>query len=139
MDDILVDAGLLISAMVRQDQYHSVCSHLLRQIDKPLITTLPALTEALYFCQKHLGWVAQSALLSLVKAGDLELYQIAESDFARVIVLMEKYQDLPMDFADASLVVAAEQLNIRRILTTDRRDFSVYRFGKNQGFEILGP
>jgi uncharacterized protein len=100
---------------------------------------LPALTEALYFCQKHLGWVAQSALLSLVKAGDLELYQIAESDFARVIVLMEKYQDLPMDFADASLVVAAEQLNIRRILTTDRRDFSVYRFGKNQGFEILGP
>lgn len=37
------------------------------------------------------------------------------------------YENLPMDYADASLVVLAEYLSDGRILTTDRRDFSIYR------------
>jgi predicted nucleic acid-binding protein len=32
-----------------------------------------------------------------------------------------------MDVADASVVVAAERLRIRRVLTIDRRDFGAYR------------
>jgi uncharacterized protein len=50
---------------------------------------------------------------------------------------MERYADLPMDLADASLVVLAEDLGHGRIVTVDRRDFSVYRWGKNKFFENL--
>ena len=53
-----------------------------------------------------------------------------------MITLMGKYADLPMDMADASLAVLAEQLNSGRILTVDRRDFSVYRWN-NKPFENL--
>lgn len=49
---------------------------------------------------------------------------------------MEQYRDLPMDLADASLVVAAEMLNQKRIFTLDR-DFQIYRFKGNQSFDVL--
>lgn len=54
-----------------------------------------------------------------------------------MLELMIKYLYLPMDLADASLVVLAETIKENRILTTDRRDFSVYRWLNNQTFDIL--
>ncbi len=54
-----------------------------------------------------------------------------------MIKLMENYANLPMDLADASLVVLAEHLETGRILTVDRRDFNVYRWNKNNLFENL--
>ena len=54
-----------------------------------------------------------------------------------MLELMIKYLNLPMDLADASLVVLAETIQENRILTTDRRDFTVYRWLNNQTFDIL--
>ncbi len=50
---------------------------------------------------------------------------------------MKKYADLPMDLADASLVLLAEHLGHGRILSTDRRDFGTYRFKEHKPFENL--
>ncbi|MCP5110177.1 MAG: DNA-binding protein, partial [bacterium] len=50
--------------------------------------------------------------------------------------LMAEYADLPMDFADATLVVLAEELGTDRVFTTDRRDFSVYRIDGREAFRI---
>jgi hypothetical protein len=49
---------------------------------------------------------------------------------------MLKFQSLPMDYADATLVVLAEDLDTGLILTTNRRDFSVYRRGNRKRFDI---
>lgn len=54
-----------------------------------------------------------------------------------MINLMKKYADLPMDLADASLVVLAEEIKEDRILTTDFRDFNIYRWQDNKKFNIL--
>ena len=48
--------------------------------------------------------------------------------------LMDKYEDLPMDFCDASLMYLATSLKINRIATTDLRDFTVYRLPGNKRF-----
>jgi uncharacterized protein len=50
--------------------------------------------------------------------------------------LMNKYHDLPMDIADASLVVVAQNLGLRKILTLDR-DFFVYRLEDSSAFQNL--
>lgn len=50
--------------------------------------------------------------------------------------LMRKYQDLPMDLADASLVAVAEAENIRTIFTLDK-DFTVYRTRQKNPFKLL--
>ena len=42
-----------------------------------------------------------------------------------------------MDYADASLVVLAEYLNEERIVTTDRKDFAVYRWHRTKTFNNL--
>jgi predicted nucleic acid-binding protein len=49
---------------------------------------------------------------------------------------MEKYEDIPMDFADATLVSLAEEIDLSEILTLDRRGFSTYRMRGKTAFKI---
>ena len=55
----------------------------------------------------------------------------------RVRKLLDKYADLPMDFADATLVALGEALGRTFVFTTDRTDFSVYRLKDRKPFRIL--
>ena len=50
---------------------------------------------------------------------------------------MKQYADLPMDYADATLGVLAEELDTHLVFTTDRRDFAVHRFKGRRRFEVL--
>jgi len=50
---------------------------------------------------------------------------------------MERYRNVPMDFADATLVALAEELETDRIFTLDRRGFSVYRMNQRKPFRII--
>lgn len=50
---------------------------------------------------------------------------------------MLRYAKLPMDLADASLVIAAEQLGAGRILSTDRRNFGAYLWKNRKPFQNL--
>jgi predicted nucleic acid-binding protein len=83
------------------------------------------------------SWRGQKALRSRVETGALTLAPIDEGDAPRMRELMEKYRDLPMDLADASLVRVAEREDLTRIFTLDRRHFSVYRPGRRRRFAIL--
>jgi predicted nucleic acid-binding protein len=59
------------------------------------------------------------------------------TDVPRIRALMRKYQDLPMDVADAALVRVAEREQMHTVLTTDRSDFSVYRLHGTRRFRLL--
>ena len=61
---------------------------------------------------------------------------IISEDLVRIIELTEKYPDLPMDFADASLVVLCERLKIRDVASVDR-DFGIYRTREKKTFRNL--
>lgn len=50
---------------------------------------------------------------------------------------MQQYADLPMDLADASLVLLAKELGEGRIVTTDERDFHAYRWKNAHPFQNL--
>jgi predicted nucleic acid-binding protein len=65
------------------------------------------------------------------------LFDLAPNHLPRILELMEKYRDLPMDLADASLVVCAEAIGDGRILSTDRRDFGAYRWKERKPFKNL--
>lgn len=56
----------------------------------------------------------------------LEIDDTLRRDLPRIAEVMEKYRDLPADFADASLVVLAERTGVTDIATIDK-DFSIYR------------
>lgn len=131
---VLVDAGAMIALLDRSDSHHDSCVAALTEIHAPLLTVWPALTEAMHL----LADVARAprTLLDLVAEGGIELTELDQGDVVRVAELMEKYADLPMDFADAALVRAAERTGASRILTFDRH-FKVYRLPRKQRFTIL--
>lgn len=132
---VLVDAGPLIALLDRSDEAHARCVEALEGIRERLLTVWPVLTEV----SRLLGHArAQQALLEMVEEGELELAALSADDVPRLRELMAKYADLPMDLADAALVLVAEREGIRRVLTTDG-DFQVYRPSNGRAFEILPP
>ncbi len=76
-------------------------------------------------------------LWDFVLSDVVRVEDIARGDLERIQLLMEQYTDLPMDFADASLVVLAERHRIFKVFTTDRRGFSVFRPRNVEAFEIF--
>lgn len=135
---ILTDAGPLVALLNAGDPSHARCVAALRQLSRPMLTTWPAFTEAMYLLGAGAGWKGQEPLWRLWRRGDLELADVS-SVVDRIQSLMEKYRDIPMDLAEASLVALAEARRIRRVFTLDA-DFHVYRLRGNEAFEVLpGP
>ena len=112
------------------------CRATFSTLSLPLITTWPALTEAVYLVYRIGGWSLQLNLWTYIERGLLQLHSPREEVLLRMKQFMEQYRDTPMDFADASLVAAAEALNLTRIFTLDS-DFYVYRINGTTPFEVV--
>lgn len=132
---ILADTGFWLALANRRDKHHAAAVARLSEIDEPLVTTWPVMTETCHLLLRRLGPDSQTTFLASYAAGAFEVFPLEPHHAPRIRDLMESYRDLPMDLADASLVVAAEELGERRILTTDRRDFGAYRWKGREGFE----
>ena len=132
---ILVDAGPLVAAIHRHDRNHERCVEVMRAQPGPAATAWPVVTEALYLLR--FSWEAQDALWDLMARGALRLLPLDLTDVPRLRQLMQKYQDLPMDLADAALVRIAEREGIRRIFTLGRQDLNLYRPTGIGRFEII--
>ncbi|RYF00554.1 MAG: PIN domain-containing protein, partial [Oxalobacteraceae bacterium] len=109
----------------------------LAKLDEQLVSTWPVMTETCHLLASRLG---QTALLKFVDSwakGALQIFPLELRHIARLPELMKKYADLPMDLADASLILLAEHLGHGRILTTDCRDFRAYRWKTRRPFRNL--
>jgi len=129
----VVDAGPLIALFDRDDRHHRQAVEFVRTCRSRLITNLPVLTEATFLlrfsvdAQRDLLWWAQRSL---------EIDQGTAGDLPRIITLLEKYRDLPADFADVSLLALAERLNVSRVASIDS-DFAIYRLSGKRRFENI--
>jgi hypothetical protein len=90
----------------------------------------------MYLALHRGGWAMQKQLGQLLLDQLLVIFEIQEDDYVRLLELMEKYRDRPMDLADATLVLVAEKTGYRQILTLDS-DFLFYRIGDRDTFEII--
>jgi hypothetical protein len=85
----------------------------------------------------HLGAGAGQKLVQTVVKGEMTVEDLTIPDLRRVLELLRRYEDASLGFVDASVVAIAERLKIERILTTDRRDFSLVRPRHCKQFELL--
>jgi len=134
---ILTDTGFFVALGNRNDQFHAQAKQQLVRLKEPLITTDPVIVETAYLLLERCGQQEQFQFLNQLAQGSIEIFQLENHHLKRMLELMMKYANLPMDLADASLVVLAEEMKENRILTTDFRDFSVYRWDNNQAFQVL--
>ena len=116
---ILIDTGPLVAAFDSSDQWHQWCSQVLGRARRTFATTTPVLTEAFHFLRTD-SRVGRN-LIDFVSRGGLLVLSLDYEDLHRALELMVKYQDAPMDFADASLAAIAESHRLRSIFTIDTR------------------
>jgi predicted nucleic acid-binding protein len=119
----VVDAGPLIALFDRDDRYHHRAVDFVRNCRARLITNLAVLTEATFLLRFSVE--AQCDLLRWAYKS-LEIDQGTSADLPRIITLIEKYRDMPADFADVSLVALAERLGVSHVASVDS-DFAIYR------------
>lgn len=134
---IIADSGFWIALVNPDDRFHSLALSTLTKINEPLITTYPAMTEVCHLLLKRRGKASMLAFMESYNQGAFLVFQIEESHKNRLLILMQQYQDLPMDLADASMVLLAEYLGHGRILSTDARDFNTYRWKNTRPFQNL--
>jgi predicted nucleic acid-binding protein len=131
---MLLDTSVFVALLDKSERTHERCVAFFKEFKGKLFTTEPVLTETLYLLGPSIR-SQRSCIDFLLKDGATLIPQSMES-LSRASTLMEKYEDIPMDFADATLVALAEEINVVEILALDRRGFGAYRIRGKTAFKI---
>lgn len=121
----LIDAGPLIALFDKDDSYHTVVkSYLAEHFVGHLYSTWPVITEASHLLKFNIN--VQIDFYKWIDRGAIQIVNIEAENFRRLIDLSEKYRNVPMDLADATLLVLSEVSGIKEIITLDS-DYYIYR------------
>ncbi|MCI0379704.1 MAG: PIN domain-containing protein [Gemmataceae bacterium] len=131
----LLDTGPLVALANPNDHFHDACREQATELDPPLFTTWAVLTEAAWILRKDI--VALNRLFELGQEEFFILPALGESCLSRLRALAQKYRNLGAQLADLTLIYLAETLRTETVFTLDRRDFSIYRWGRNRGFRMI--
>ena len=136
MKNTLVDAGPLIALFDKSDQFHSTALNFLKNFQGRLLTTWPVITETSHMLSFSTS--VQINFLEWIFRGGLQIAELNHSHIKRLIELSSKFDDVPMDLADASLIVASEEYGIDEVASIDS-DFYIYRNIRNQFLTNIFP
>jgi predicted nucleic acid-binding protein len=134
---IIADTGFFVALANSADDDHEIAVDALDGLTEGLITTWPVVTETTHLLATRLGTQSLLSFVAGARAGAFSLFELTVTHWPRLEELMKQYAKLPMDLADASLVILAEERNDGRILSTDRRDFRTYRWKSRKPFQNL--
>ena len=132
--DYLVDAGPIVGLLSETDQWHAWSDSDLTVIDAQLATTETVWGEICHLLRRNR--IALFAAIEALETGRIVLLPVWDRA-ARIRILMEHYPQ--MDAGDASLVVLSERFPKAKIITTDVRDFTVYRRFRNDALPLIHP
>ncbi|MEQ1856870.1 MAG: PIN domain-containing protein [Longimicrobiales bacterium] len=131
-----MDTGPLVAYINLKDPEHARVAEALDAFHGRLLSTAAVITEAMHFLAKIRS--GPDVLADLLSSGGIVVVDVFQpSDLRAAARLMGRYHDTPMDFADATLVVAGEALGVLDILTLDRRGFSTFRTREGKSFRLV--
>jgi uncharacterized protein len=128
MRSTLIDAGPIIALFRKNDHYHHKALTFIKNYQGRLITTWPVITEVMHELFRP---DIQMKFLTWIERGGLEIAITDQHAIPALLKLLNKYADLPMDLADATLMLYAEETGIKDIATIDS-DFNIYRTLKKE-------
>jgi uncharacterized protein len=121
---VAIDSGPLIALFDKDDHFHDRAVGFIRKFKGTFVSNYAVVTEVTHLLDFSIR--AQIDFLQWVRDGGLTIEEITPSDLDYLIRIVEKYADLPVDFADAALVALCERLHIHDVASVDKH-FSVYR------------
>lgn len=132
----IYDTGFLLAVLNIEDELHESCIAAYEKENRAILPEV-VIPELAYMVMRDLGYEPLVKFLLSIVAGDFVLVPTELPDLKRAAEILEKYADSRVDFVDCVIVAIAERLNIKRILTVDRRHFSLFRPRHGDAFEII--
>jgi len=133
---VIADTSALLAAFVPDQRMHEACARAVAST-RPLVLSPLVLAELDYLTARLAGVDAELTLLGELSSGAYELASFGVDDLIRARAVVERYRDLPLGLADASLVVLADRYETDTILTLDERHFRVVRSLSGKPFRLL--
>jgi predicted nucleic acid-binding protein len=124
---ILLDTSAVLAAADRADLNHEAAVAWFRRADEPLLLGALTLGELDVLLQRELGAEASLAVVDAIVEGVIRLVSPSVEDLVRAVDLLREAAEHRPRLADAVLVAMAERLDVRRVVTFDRRPIAVFR------------
>ena len=131
----ILDTGPIVAYLYRRDAHHDWAVDAFGDLDAPVITCEPVLTEACFLIERN-RWPA-TRVLEYALESEMRIGLRVETEMTAVCALMRRYANVPMSLADACLVRLAEMTDLP-ICTLDR-DFAIYRTSQRQPLQLITP
>ena len=131
----ILDTGPWVALIDRSETKHTKCVQWLKNFSGGLYSTEAVLTEVLYIL--NFSTNAQCAAIDFVLEAVVEIVPPSIGSLKKAKNLMKKYADLPMDYADATIVCLATETGTQNVVTFDERDFAIYKLPKKKSFTII--
>jgi len=136
MNLALMDTGPLVAYLDVHDPEHRLVAEVLEQYAGTLCTTGAVVTEAMHLVSGNSH--GPSTLAAFFEESQVKIYDcFGYAELKMAVSLMGQYHNLPMDFADATLILLSEQLACTDIFTLDRRGFKTFRTPSKRGFRLM--
>ena len=134
MNKIMIDTGIFIALFSKHDIYHKKSIDFVKSENMLTYTTDAVITEVEYIFYNRVD--IQYDFLKLISKSNINIVTFANEDYIKLAELMKKYCDLPMDFADATVVYGCEKINSNVIATVDS-DFNIYKYKGTKSFKNI--
>jgi uncharacterized protein len=134
---IIADTSGLLALFNTAEPDHQAVARAVKTERDQLVLSPYVLAELDYLVATRIGLTAELAVLRELSSGAYHLASIDADQLATAAGIVERYGDLRIGLADASLVVLADRYRTARILTLDRRHFGVLRQLSGGSFEVV--
>jgi predicted nucleic acid-binding protein len=133
---VLIDTGPLVAYLDKADDAHEAVAEFVDECTATLCTTAAVITESMHLLKDSPA--GPRRLAEFVQSAQIQVFELRQpQQLLSAVALMEKYSDLPMDFADATLVLLADMLRVVQIVTLDRRGFQIFRTRSKKPFVLF--
>lgn len=134
---VLVDTSGLYALVDDAEPQHRAVYQFVDRYDQALVVPISVLPELDYLVFSKLGSRVQIRVLRSLVGGEFHIENLSDRDLERAVELADQYADSGLGLVDASIAAIAERLNVRQILTLDRRHFGMLRPRHCPAFELV--
>lgn len=134
---VLIDTSFLVALAVPTDRNYRLAQAAYPLLNTTMVLPIPVLPELFYMVMTRVDYAAAVRSYNFLNNAGFQAEALTPQDRNRMSEIMAKYMDTEFDFVDMAIMTLSERLNITRVCTFDRRDFSIYRPAHCDYLELL--
>lgn len=134
---IILDTSAVLALSDRRHRLNKDISDLVLQKESLCIIPSTVVVEVCQLLKYRFGNKYEKRFLEEINKSSFILETIRFEDISRIIQILAKYDDLNAGYVDSSIVAIAERLGTNKLLTLDRKHFSVLIPDGFEYFDIL--